>query len=207
MAVFAMSAVTAASASAAHTWLIGGKLVAAPTTIMSKSTLVLADDKATGGAVVVSCTGFGTGTVGPDALDLISKITAEVLGTKDKINCTFVKVGLCKSGTTPTVLALDLPWHTEIYTEGTETRDMTTSDGAGEPGWDVTCTNILGGTTEDDCKTPLGSTALANAVGGVLATFDNIAPQVNCSVGGAGAGLVSGDTLLESPGAEALTFD
>lgn len=208
VAALAMSAVAAGSASAAHLWLLNSKLIATPVTIHSHGTLELEDSKATGGAIRVKCTRFETGTVGPHALDLISKVTAEKLGTNDKIPCTFVKQGACKATPAPTILALHLPWHTELYLIGGEVRDMFESDGAGEPGWNMTCTNVLGGITEDECKTALGSTALTNVVGGVLATFDANMQFPTCSIGGVNAGRLAGDVLLLSPSAgEKLTFD
>ncbi len=203
VAVFAMSAVAATGASA-HEWLLGGKPITAAKTIMSKGTLELTDDAATGGAVAVSCAGFDTGTVGPGAADLISKVTAEELGTNNSITCTFVKKGACE-GTTAKAVALALPWKTEIYSEGTETRDMITSDGAGSPGWGVTCKTLLG-SMEDKCTVALGSTALANVTGGVDATFEKKSQKASCSLGNSTSGLVSGADFLESPAGETLTF-
>jgi hypothetical protein len=208
VSVLVMSAVAAGSASASHLWLLNSKLIATPVTLHSHGTLELEDSKATGGAIRIKCTRFDTGTVGPHALDLISKETAEKLGTNDKIPCTFVKQGACKATPAPTILALHLPWHTELYLIGGEERDMVESDGAGEPGWYITCTNVLGGITEDECRTTLGSTALTNVVGGVLATFDVNMHFPTCSIGGENAGRLEGDALLLSPSAgEKLTFD
>jgi len=203
MAVFAMSAVAASSASA-HEWLISGKPIAKATTIMSHGTLELEDSVA---GTAVSCTGFDTGTVGPGAADLISKISSTVLGASNVITCSFVKQGLCES-TAPTALAEHLPWKTEIYTSATGTRDMITADGAGEPGWTVTC-HVGGAATPDTCTAALGSTGLANVTGGggVNATFEEHSQKANCTIGGTEAGVVRGTDLLLSPAAgEPLTF-
>jgi hypothetical protein len=215
MAALAMSAVAAGSASAEHIWLLNGKLIANPVKIHSLGLLLLTDHTAPGGEVVVHCKGFDTGTVGPNGLDLIESITLELLGTKDLILCLFDKVGLCKEGTMPVALALNLPWHTALYLEGTEVRDMIVGDGNGNPGWAVTCENVLGGKTVDDCTAPLGSVGhLTNLAGGagVLGLFDEKSENANCKIGSEtirnGAGLVRGDIKFESPSAtEPLTFD
>lgn len=210
MAALAMTAVAASSASAAHLWLLGGNLIASPVTIHSHGTLELEDTKATGGAVRVKCTGFDTGTVGPHALDLISKITLEKLGTKDLIGCSFAagKNGACETGTEPTALALNLPWHTELYLEGTEVRDMVVSEVAGKnAGWNVRCKAIFVGPIEDDCTVALTSTGLVTDMGlGVLAKFDAKSALATCSIGGANSGKVEGIDILLNPGAQ-LSFD
>jgi hypothetical protein len=214
VAVLAMSSVAAAGASA-HEWLLNKKPITTATKIHSLGLLLLFDHNPPAGEVIVHCKGFDAGTVGPGAVDLIQSITAELLGTNDLIPCTIDKAGGCKSGTTAKALALNLPWHTELYEEGGEVRDMVTADGAGEPGWDVTCENILGGKTTDACNAPLGSTGkLINLVGGlgVSTEFDAKSQAANCKVGTealrTGAGLVRGLIKLESPSAtEPLTFD
>lgn len=206
MAVFAMTAVAASSASA-HEWLIGGKPITAAKTIMSHGTLLLEDSEATGGAVAVNCPGFDTGTVGPGALDVITKVSSTELGATNDINCTFEKAGLCESSTTPTALAINLPWMTEIYTASNgEIRDMITADGAGSPGWKVTCKAPILGTTSDECTVALGSTALANVTGGVDATFEKESQKAKCSKGGKESGIVKGIDFLLSPSEGALTF-
>jgi hypothetical protein len=219
VAMLVISVVAAASASAEaplpHEWLIGGKLIASPVKIHSLGLLLLEDSKIPaieGGPVRVHCHGFDTGTIGPHALDLIESITLELLGKKDLILCLFDKEGGCKSGTMPVALALHLPWHTELVLQGTEVRDLILADGNGEPGWNITCTNILGGVTEDECLAEAGkpgSTSLKNVAAGVLGEFEAKSPNAKCTKGGEGAGVVRGTVLFESPSGEAkdkLTF-
>jgi hypothetical protein len=186
-----------------HEWLIGGKLIASPVKVHSHGLLLLTDDTAPGGATAVHCFGFNSGTVGPHALDLIETITAEKLGTNKKITCKFDKTGTCEAGTAPTAEAIHLPWHTELTLFGSAVRDMVMSDGAGNPGWAVTCKTILGNVT-DTCENALTSTALEIVSSGVLALFDATSNAANCKVGGEavrnGAGLVSGDVTILSPG-------
>jgi len=215
VAALAMSVVAASSASAAHLWLIGGKLVASPVKIHSKGLLLLTDHNPMGSAsleTVIHCKGFDDGFVGPHALDLVLAITAELLGTNPRITCTFDKAGGCEASTAPLALAINLPWHTEIYLEGSTVRDMIVADGAGEPGYKVVCKAPLFGMITDECKAPLGNTGLANVAGGVEGIFDATSNNTNCKIGAEavrnGQGLVRGSTLFENPSAtEKLTFD
>jgi hypothetical protein len=211
MAALAMSAVAAGSASAAHQWLIGHAAITSPVTIHSHGLLLLEDTKATGGAVKVHCAGHDVGTVGPGALDLVTKVTLELLGTKKQIACNIDTAGQCKQPVTAE--AVNLPWHTEltlITLGGIPTvRDMLMSSGAGNPGWAVTCNTILGNVT-DTCTLALGHTGVQNVSTGVNAIFDANSPNANCSQGGAGTGVVRGTVSLLSPGAglsNLLTFD
>jgi hypothetical protein len=211
VAALFMSAVAAGSASAAHEWLINGAPLTSTLKVHSVGLVLLEDTKAPGGAVQVHCKGFDAGTVSPGGLDLVESVTAELLKGSDKIPCTFDKVGACKSNVTPTALALNLPWRTELVLNGTSVRDLILADGHGEPGWSVTCTNIFGGTTEDHCLAEAGkpgSVSLTNVAGGVLGTFDKLTPNAKCSLGGAESGHVEGTVLTENPsGTEKLTFD
>jgi len=209
MAIFAMSAMAAGSASA-HEWLIGGNPIAAETKIHSLFLLLLADTKATGGEVKVHCHGFDSGDVGPGALDLVLTVTTELLKGSDKIPCTYDVQGQCSG--TPTLLALHLPWHTSIVEIGTEVRDLILSDGNGAPGWGVTCNTLLGETTDICEEEPgkMGTTALKDVSEGVVAIFDSKTLHAKCSVGGKEAGVVTGTDLNFSPGpgaSEKLTFD
>jgi len=207
VAAVVMSAIAAGSASAAHEWLINGAAITVAKKTHSKA-LVLLEDSGSGTAV--HCKGFDAGTVGPGGKDLVESVTAELLGTNDKIPCTFDKTGTCESGTAPTALAIHLPWKTELELINGKVRDLILADGNGAPGWAVTCKTFLGSTTdtcEEEAGKP-GSTALANVTEGVLATFDKETPAAKCSIGGAGSGHVSGTDLTESPsGTEKLTFD
>lgn len=203
VAVFAVSVVASASASA-HEWKIGGNPITTATSVKSKSTLELEDTKE---KVRVKCSGFDKGTVGPGAGDVVEKVTADEAGTNNTITCSFVARGLCEASPAPTAVAVHLPWKTTIETVGTETRDVITADGAGEPGWAVTCKAPLLGNITDTCTAATGNTAMTNVTGGVNLTFDKNSPKANCSRGGTGTGLVEGPDLVESPGGGVLTFN
>ncbi|MGA8362905.1 MAG: hypothetical protein WB709_00115 [Solirubrobacteraceae bacterium] len=208
VAVVMMSAVAASGAFAAHQWLINGAAIAAATKVHSLGLLLLEDS---GTGTQLHCHGSAAGTVGPGAADLTQSITVELLGTNDKIPCTFDKAGLCKSNAAVTALAVNLPWKTEIVLVGTEIRDLLLSGGAGAPGWKVNCTNILGGGSEDICTEEAGkmaTTALANVTAGVLATFDAKTVNASCTLGGKETGVVRGPVTTFSPSStEKLTFD
>jgi hypothetical protein len=218
VAALAMTAVAASSASAAHLWLVGGKLVASPVKVHSQGLLLLTDHNPLGNTsleTVLHCKGFDDGTVGPHALDLVLAVTKELLGTEPRITCTFDKAGGCESSPAPLALAVNLPWHTELYLVGTEVRDMVVSDVAGKKaGWKVVCKAPLLGTITDECTATLGSVKVENVAAGVLGTFEEKSENADCKVGTEaerkGAGLVRGTTLFESPSGAAgdkLTFD
>ena len=209
VAALFMSAVAAGSASAAHEWLLNGASIGAATKVHSLGLLLLTDHTAPLGETLIHCVGYDAGTVGPGAADLVESITKELLGTNNVIECAIVKAGGCKSGTIAKASAIHLPWKTELYLEGTELRDMITEDGtAGQPGWSVTCTNILGGSTTDTCTSTLGSTGVQNVAAGVNTPFEAKSPSANCKVGAEairnGAGLVRGTVLQENPAGQLL---
>jgi hypothetical protein len=216
-----MSALAAGSASAENwQWLLfhsesGVHLLLNKEELVESEGLVLLEDsKASGGATQVHCHGFDLGTIGPHALDLVLSVTAEPLGTVKAVPCTFDKVGLCKSGTTPTAEAVHLPWHTKLIelTAGSgNVNDLILGNGAGKPGWAVTCTNILGGKTTDTCEEeagkPAGPVATNDGLLGVLATFNaGNTPLAKCSLGGEGAGHVAGTVLTKSPSTTLLVL-
>jgi len=214
MATLVMSAVAAAGASAAeHLWLVNGKLVASPVKVHSLGLLLLTDKTAPGGETIIHCHGFNDGTIGPHALDLILAITAELLGTNPRITCNYVKQGACESSPRPLALAVGLPWHTELYLEGTEVRDHITSDTPGGTiGWKVVCKAILLGTVTDECTNKLTSVKVTNVAGGVEGEFDAKSSLGDCKVGTeavrTGAGKVVGTTLVENiSSTEKLTFN
>lgn len=217
VAAVAMCALAAGSASAENwQWLLfhsesGVHLLLNKEELVESLGLVLLEDtKATLGAVQVHCHGYDLGTIGPHALDLVLSVTAEPLGTNKTVPCTFDKIGQCKSGTTPTAEAVHLPWHTKLVElKAGKVSDLILGDGAGKPGWAVTCKNNLGGTTTDECLEEEGKPAAPfvenDGLLGVLARFnEENTPLAKCSVGGAKAGIVSGTVLTESPSATLL---
>src|SRR5262245_37550995 len=211
VAAVALSGVAAPSASAAHEWLINGKPIASAVRVHASSLMLYDDTKSVGGEIKVHCHRFMAAKVGPGASGLIENITAELLGTKNRIHCAFDKAGGCKSNSLLLYLPLNLPWLTLVTLINGHVRDVIEQDpnggATGNPGWKTVCTNVLGGETVDECTAASPSTGLANVAAGVEAKFDAETPQANCSQGGSGAGLVTGFIFFESPSSgETLTF-
>jgi hypothetical protein len=199
VAVFAFSAVTVASASAAPVWeqQIGGTFgpITTPVTAASKSigNLTLTDSVA---GTSIECAGTDSGKVGAGSKDEVTSITAS--------SCKFVTAGSCTSSKPVTATAKNLPWITELYEEAGKVRDhVKAHSGGGEPGYDVECTVAGIFKVQDEC---LGetNTAMNNVTGGVEAVFDATSPKVKCSIGGAGSGTVLGKDLNENPASGAI---
>jgi len=194
-AVCAFSGVSVASAVAAPEWLLAGKPITTAMKVKSKGTLELEDTKGGlgGGAVRVSCTGTDEGTVGPGAADVVEKVTVT--------SCSFVSGETCES---PSAVAVDTPWKTEVFEEGGKARDHLKEDGKGKPGWEVTC-HVFGVPGTDKC-TGETSVGLENVAAGVNANFDETSRKspAECSRGGKGTGLVFGTDTLESTTSEKL---
>jgi hypothetical protein len=195
VAVFAISAMASASASALQ-WLIGGKGITKATAITSSGKLLLADLSAPSGGTYIECTGTDKGTVGPGATDEVTSITA----TK----CSFQsgKNGACTASDEVTAAALHLPWKTELVSVSGVTRDKTTA--TSNPGWDVTCT--VAGIIEvsDECTSANVAPAISNVAGGVDATFE-ASETASCTKGTSSSGMVIGPDLNESPSGGTLS--
>lgn len=193
VAMFAISAVAAASASALI-WLLNGKPIAVPVAVKSTSIgkLLLADLAAPSGGTFIECEGNDKGTVGPGNKDLISEITAT------KCNFETGRAGACEESKTVTAKAIGLPWNTILYTENGKTRDSITSENSAEIGWKVECTVLKVFKIQDECTTKLASTAMANVTGGVSATFE-ASETAKCTQGNATSGMVLGSDLNENP--------
>jgi hypothetical protein len=210
-----MSAVVAGSASAEvelHQWLIvhlpSGVhlLLSQPNKIHSLGLILLEDSTSPLGATEMHCRLYKDGTVGPHGLGLTLAITKELLGTNPVFECNIVKFGGCKTGTTATAEAVHLIWHTKFYLVGNEARDKNLGNGNGNPGWSVTCENILGGKTTDTCTAAEPSTGMVNVAAGVEEIFNPALSEAgNCKVGNEavrnGVGLVTGSVLIENPSA------
>jgi len=186
VAVFALSAVAASTASALQ-WLDNGLPITVPILVLSTGTLLLADLASLGGGTSLTCEGDNHGTVGPGALDLTISITP--------LNCSFEKAGGCKAGTIPTVRAVNLPWHTLLLTVAGVTRDMILPDGNGHPGWLVLCENILGGESHDVCTSLTGDPKITNNATDVTETFE-ASETASCTQGNATSGMVIGNVLI-----------
>jgi hypothetical protein len=184
------------AASASETpveWRQGGAALSVPVTVKSKGTLKLTDEKATGGAISVECEAAGEGSVGTGTFDEQTKSTLS--------KCAFVKSGSCETAGEVSLVAVNLLWDSELANvEGTP-RDTISTGGKGTPGYKIECRISGIKKVVDECTGTL-ATLMANAVGGVNATFDG--EKLTCTSGGAGAGALEGTQLIEAMKGSAL---
>jgi hypothetical protein len=213
VAVFAMSMVASATASAAPVWkqcregsenltkYTDGKCsglnaegkyewMELKTTekVLTKATLRLYDTKTLLGVSEVDCSGTTVGTIGPGKYDRTE--TIRIAGCNP--------VSVCKN--VETVIPKGLPWQTELYESAKEQRDKI-SAGAG---WEVKCEVILSKKETDTCTTVAGeegSTLMTPITVGtksiVKAEFETKSGRANCTLGGAKAGVVGGIATIE----------
>ncbi|MGN6274485.1 MAG: hypothetical protein ACTHNP_00965 [Solirubrobacterales bacterium] len=192
-ALFLLSAIATANASAAQ-WTLNGAAITSAVPTSGTGTLKLTDEA--GGPfsepVTVECSGSTTGTAGPGAKDTTSTVTVS--------SCRTIE-GICES---PSASAVDLPWSTELVELGGVVRDKIMADGKGEPGYKVECT-FFGVRTSDICtskeKEPgrMGMpdvTALNTSP--VPLEFDAGSGTANCTLGGTGKGHVRGAVKVMS---------
>lgn len=193
VAVFALSAVLAATASAEATllaeWLIEGKGVTTLTSTESLGTILLED--LTFGAGV-ECTATFIGSVGPSGEDETTEVKSD-LGTFPKVtlaapltvaseDCKIVK-GCASADPVEVSPSETLPWHTLMFLDETTGAFL---DVVFSAGYEVTCT-ILGIKSTDTCTVTNGIfEVLASAEG--AEAFGTVEPKANCSLGGTGQG-------------------
>src|ERR1700735_1074780 len=209
LAVLALAAVTAGSASAETTLLAGWLFNAAPVTALftagtsgelKLTTLVLG---VTG--VEVVCSGIFDGSVGPSGED---EVTALLNLAKEEISKTPL-VGLsldCEVivGSSTVRCAVKelaelwpdaLPWHTLlVLMESGAFLDLFLG---AETGYHVFCPELGG---ENLCDGPT-STTMTNGATDVIGVFDATSEKASCTTGGTGAGDILGEGLtFEEPG-------
>jgi len=195
VAMFAFTAVAASSASAVeYLWLVAGLSIEGTEEKASETSgeLELADLGSSAGGAVVLCSGILDGFLLPKGRDLITAVLmlgGELLAvsatdTRDDLECAFTKAGLCE-GTTALVVAVDLPWFTELMLVNGRLVDLIfTGKATEEPGWEVTCKTFIG-EVKDTCTALSEETepTVTNVTGGVEATFAE-ENKADCSVGG-----------------------
>jgi hypothetical protein len=147
------------------------------------------------GSTTVICaagSGEGTGAVGPGKFGRINSTKVNSPSTNCKGS------GGCKSAGIKVVEARNTPWQTELVETESKVLAIITSTGAGEPGWEVKCENILGSETTDIClaepEKPEKAQLLNVATGTellVLGTFEK-AHKAKCEEGGKESGEVGG---------------
>jgi hypothetical protein len=204
LAVFAFSAIAAASAFAEPELLVNAKTFAGSVPVVTTGTLLLEDS---GAGTAVECKGSFVGET-ESKLGLLTLVEAEGVNFTETVNvgkfatCKFEKVGLCDATPAPEVKPINLPWHIELLLEEPTTGTnlyilmILEWETKGEPGWEVMCTAPIVGLTTDTCKGETGAD-LTNVTGppeellGAFLENEELAtPSVTCSVGGAKTGLV-----------------
>jgi hypothetical protein len=190
-------ALSAASAMALEsTWLVDGAKPAAAVPMDFTFTEVIEDTKAGpfGEDTAIECLGTGGGAIGPGPADRITNLTT--------VECLPKK--LC--GTSPIGYSgLKFPWITKIELINGVFYDDIVGE-VGEVEYLTICT-VLGIKLEDTCKLALARAKLENSGSNVKAVFDSSDPNqpaANCSRGGNGTGLLSGENVFLST--EGLTF-
>ena len=190
LAVTAIGAVTAGAAAATpwewysyvHSpeWQQGGSPLNLAASAKLKGTVTVQDENAsTLGDPKVECEISGEASVGPESAG------TETHATFSKCAAVY---GTCKSAE---LSAVHLPWHSELTSAG----NVITEDGAGAPGYELTCV-LLGTKVKDVCTAPTLSTSTENVSGGVSTTFDG--EKLKCSIGGAHEGNLKGTVLFEA---------
>jgi hypothetical protein len=184
VAIFAFSAIAAASAFAAPEWLFNGLTFTGKLAVLSAGTLLLEDLK--GGllleAASVNCTGTNTGAVESSAAGEIAAI--ENIACTNEKNCP-----------NPSATPVNLPWSTVLSLAGTPELlidTATTTAGTKVVGWKVVCTGIT-----DECTLASGKSEMGNNSEGVTSLF--VSPPTepaNCTRGGTGQGIVTGEILI-----------
>jgi hypothetical protein len=202
-ALFAFSAILAASASAVVTllaeWLVGGAAITA--TLASKATgeILLEDTKVLGVKVDILCSAILDGSILTDGESEITEVLSltGVLVTKtplsgEPLSCEN-KESCGAAGALALVYPLNLPWVDLLYSrENGQIWDDVTSEAAEKaaagPGYEVECT-ILGTKITDECTTASGLTEF-QVINNTAAELNGPAePNGNCTAGGAGAGI------------------
>ena len=192
--VVALSAVVAASASAAVEWALNGHGVGVPMPVPSFGKLKLTDSKVRVlGSVTVECEIRDEGTVGVGGVDEIKTIEAKNCKTENKE---------CKN---PKAKAIGLPWKTQLVEVGGKFDDEI--KGLENLGWNVECETILLGKIEDKCTRTSSAAEVKNVEAGVEARFSEaVSGKAKCtqSEGGGETGKVEGTDLNEGGEKEKL---
>jgi hypothetical protein len=154
----------------------------------SKGTVKLTDEAT---SLSIECEAMGEGSAGPGSAGEEKTWTAS--------KCTLLSAGpVCEKGSVGMV-AVNLPWHSElVWLEGLSesAHDVITSGGKGAPGYDLKCVEAGIYKIADECTATRLSTGMTNVTSGVDAVFDG--EKLKCTVGGAGTGKLEGTQLLEA---------
>ena len=179
---FAVSAMTASSAFAApiwHTvtpeWGQAGASLSKAVATKWKGTLKLGET----GGVTVECEEAGEGSVGPGVAGTVTKETFSKCATK---------TGTCAQ---PGILAVKLPWHSEVQASESKANNVIVSGEKGTPGYAINCFSIF----INEC-TGSPRTSMTNVSAGV--EEKPIGENLKCSISGTNTGILQGTNVMEA---------
>ena len=182
-ATLTLGAATASSASAAPEWYAKARgvysKVTSPVNVKGSFSTTVRDSNFYHVPVKLKCGGIMKGTIeagGVGKVETYEATTCEVT----EGSCHVLRAA-----------GVNLPWKTELYSEGTHTRERIVSDGGGTPGWAFYCEYLA----TDTCNFNSSAGIANNDPGSVEAEF---APAItSCSVGGPEAGRLEGELTVE----------
>ncbi|MGA9877070.1 MAG: hypothetical protein WBQ21_14810 [Solirubrobacteraceae bacterium] len=177
-------------------WLQGEKALTGSIATKTSGTIKLSNGET--GGWEVECKDSGEGTAGTSGLDEQTKLSFS--------SCTFVSKGPCEAGVAPTIVAVDLPWHSElVLSEGLppQTHDVSFSGGTGSPGFRMGCSvGEIFKTDADECTAPVLKTSAKNVGAGVEGPFDG--EKLTCKSTKKATGVLEGTQLIEANTGSAL---
>jgi hypothetical protein len=193
VAMFAFSAIVASMASAETTllaeWLVSGAAVTATLTTTSTGTVLVEDAQA---KIGIECGGELVGTVGPNGEGSTTAVLAPGGGNAitlgNLLKCTPFKG--CEASATDVLVAPEgLPWQGLLQLdEGTGATFL--GDAIAGGSFFTECL-VIGIKVSETCNNPsTQSGEVLNVTGGIEA-MGNVSPNVNCTVGGNGAGEIT----------------
>jgi hypothetical protein len=189
VAMFALSAVLAATASAEATllaeWLINGAGVTTLTSTTSMLGKILLEDTAAGAGV--ECEGEFIGSVGPNGEDETTKVFTKggvevTLAAPLTLanGCTITKG--CEAAAGVEVAPEGLPWHTLLYLDETTGKFL---DNVAKAAYSVKCRIIF--TVTDECTVTNGAFEVLASAGGAEAV-GKVEPNATCTFAGGKTG-------------------
>jgi hypothetical protein len=165
-------------------WHLSGAGLAERASVEGKGKIKLTDEKE---KLTIECNDTVGGTAGLGGAGEITEWTTS--SCKDPL-----EKGLCETSGS-SIVAMNLPWHTELATVEGVTRDIIVSGGKGTPGFEIKC-DVLGVPATDKCTGAISLTT-TNITAGVTAAF-NASEKLNCSIGGSSQGAIEGSQTIKS---------
>lgn len=159
--------------------------------------LLIEDMRAPGGAIDILCSVQIEGEFLTELRkDLDITKVVSLAGATD-IRCAFTARGAC-TGTEALIEAINLPWLREPILLGVNFFTPLLGTGAGNPGYRLVCTTILG-ESEDKCTDEDAGSTDTNITEGISEEYpesnEEINPPGNCTLGGTGAWLIVGSGI------------